>query len=328
MGSPQPSASLLRAVSWAFLPVAALGLGLVNAAHEVSCLIEQDPDAQCTRLPDYQADASAGVALLQLQNPHLQAKQHPYPGTSASSPLSLQDAWKDASLRDFSRTSLAIVGNGPLTEDNRVAIRLFPAEDIIRFNAMPNLRFNEPVGRVYANAYRNGGWWGVTAAVCSRIADAVEVVLFGKPDDAFTRRSELIDKWGDKFTLGIADGCHLEVDGRNLKATGAWKHNGGFSVGFKGIAYARWRYPNAKLHIFGFTWANDDFHPFAMEHAGVLQMKNVVVHGAGDESIWHGAPFEGAEYECQESNVQAKLLQGSAPNSTDLWSLWAGEPQM
>mmetsp|Transcript_57348 Transcript_57348/g.105939 ORF Transcript_57348/g.105939 Transcript_57348/m.105939 type:complete len:317 (-) Transcript_57348:81-1031(-) len=228
------------------------------------------------------------------------------------------DLWGPEELRDWSVASLAVVGNGPLSDGDRKEIKTYPAERVIRFNAMPNLAMEEPVGHLYANACSRG-WWGVTSLACKRVMDAVEVVLFGEPEKARANLPEFNERFGNHVILGIGDGEHISINGKKFETHNV---NGGFSIGFKGIAYARWRYPAATLQIFGFTWQappRNRGHPFNIEKQGVASMQNVVVHPAPYSQEWHGGPA------CEVKAVQALLQQDSGTNASEAWSLWAGE---
>mmetsp|Transcript_33501 Transcript_33501/g.76533 ORF Transcript_33501/g.76533 Transcript_33501/m.76533 type:complete len:310 (+) Transcript_33501:110-1039(+) len=233
--------------------------------------------------------------------------------------IEMLHSWGDENLRDRSVKSLAIVGNGPLSDSDREEIKTFPEERLIRFNSMANLKLDEAVGHLYANACASG-WWGVTALPCKRMRSAKEVVLFGEPEKAKGRLTDFNERYGDHVILGIPDGEHISIDGKSYVTHNV---NGGFSIGFKGIAYARWRYPEAKLQIYGFSWKappKNRGHPFGTEKDGVYSMKNVEVHPTPPSESWHGEPFA-----CEMERVQALLQEGSGSNMTEAWSLWAGE---
>mmetsp|Transcript_16623 Transcript_16623/g.38912 ORF Transcript_16623/g.38912 Transcript_16623/m.38912 type:complete len:362 (-) Transcript_16623:197-1282(-) len=232
------------------------------------------------------------------------------------------------SLRDPSVDMLAIVGNGPLTHAQREEIKQFPQDRIIRFNAMANLMADEPVGHVYANACP-GGWWGITALECKRLYDAVEIVLFGEPKKAHEDLGWFTWQWGDKFILGPPDSYSVQIDGSSYHANSS--ECCGFSIGFKGIGYAHWRYPEAKLHVYGFNWnwnldattENRPVHPFAVEKQAVAEMGCVEIHPTAPDSGWHGPP-----YECEEPMSRANLtsfMQLGAATEGEAWTEWAGE---
>eukprot|EP00971_Amphidinium_carterae_P090335 1788794-Amphidinium_carterae.1 len=133
----------------------ATGLSLISAASPVdvwangleqsaSCLLQMDKAMPMKVMSDSPA-------------PH-----------SEPSSATMLSTWGDESLRDWSVKSLVIVGNGPLYHHDRERIKKFPEERVIRFNSMVNLRLDEPVGHLYANACASG-WWGVTSLTCSRI---------------------------------------------------------------------------------------------------------------------------------------------------------------
>jgi len=225
------------------------------------------------------------------------------------------------SLRDPSVDVMAIVGNGPLTDAQREEIKKYPKERIVRFNAMANLLADEPVGHVYANACLHG-WWGVTSLVCKRLADAVEIILFGEPAKANEALPSLQEKWGDKFILGPSDGENVRIGGHKYHTHNP---NGGFSIGFKGIAYARWRYPQAKLNLYGFSWNAPPHrrgHPFPTEKQAVEEMANVEIHPTAPDTHWHGPP-----YECEDHavNITALLQQTGPLSESEAWTEWAGE---
>jgi len=253
-----------------------------------------------------------------------------------------EEAQLAARLRNRSSAPIAIVGNGPLHEEHRDLLNTFPAEQIVRMNAMNSLRSGEPTGRIYANSCSQG-WWGVTTLVCPKAKEAVEIVLFGEEEKARENLLKLRRMWGEQVFLGLADGHELRIDGQNFSTKAG---NGGFSIGFKSIAYTRWRFPNAKLHIFGMNWKAPmaaHGHPFEVEAEAIATLQNLEIHTIpADPDHWHGEH----QYVCEAAepppkpppahhNVlvkedTVKLVQESAQDKQQLaaeaWSLWAGEP--
>eukprot|EP00403_Amphidinium_massartii_P012718 CAMPEP_0178421902 /NCGR_PEP_ID=MMETSP0689_2-20121128/26891_1 /TAXON_ID=160604 /ORGANISM="Amphidinium massartii, Strain CS-259" /LENGTH=333 /DNA_ID=CAMNT_0020043437 /DNA_START=95 /DNA_END=1096 /DNA_ORIENTATION=+ len=296
-----------------------------------AAVVDEISDATCHQ----GSDSSAGKALLQMAKDRSQEVVFNL-SSPAFSFLDLvlnghasaaEEAEFASFLRDPSDLPLAIVGNGPLEESDRAELNKFPAKQIFRMNAMNNLREGEPVGHVYANSCSQG-WWGVTTLICPKIKEAEEIVLFGEPEKARANLMKLREKWGEKVFLGLADGHELHIDGRNFSTRAG---NGGFSIGFKSIAYTRWRYPNAKLSIFGMNWSPPKSargHPFEIESQAINQLLNVEIHATPKNMSWHGDH----DFLCVAATmpkVAGLIEEYSGPvqefNSEDAWSLWAGE---
>jgi len=227
---------------------------------------------------------------------------------------------------------IAIVGNGPLAEENRKELLQFPPERVFRMNAMNNLHKGEPVGHVCANACSQG-WWGVTVLACPRAQDAQEILLFGDPDKAAVSLAHLRSKWGEKVTLGPPDGHKVDVEGTKYATNFP---NGGFSIGFKAIAYARARYPSARLHVYGMNWSwkGGQPHPFNVESQAVKGFHDVVVHDSPVTDHWHGdqdhvcsvtRASQPASFLQEASEVERMEATALTFSEADMQTLWAGE---
>mmetsp|Transcript_32902 Transcript_32902/g.60207 ORF Transcript_32902/g.60207 Transcript_32902/m.60207 type:complete len:275 (+) Transcript_32902:95-919(+) len=192
---------------------------------------------------------------------------------------------------------IAVVGNGPLSEEHRQELVQFPAAKVFRMNAMNNLHNGEPVGHVCANACSQG-WWGVTVLACPRVHDAEEILLFGNPDKAEASLADLRRKVGGQVMLGPPDGHNIDVEGTKYATNFP---NGGFSIGFKAVR---------------------SFH-------------DVVVHESPVTDHWHGdqdkvcaAPqTPRASSFLQEAAAEGERMDTTslAFSESDMHALWAGE---
>jgi len=228
---------------------------------------------------------------------------------------------------------IAVVGNGPLSEEHRQELVQFPAAKVFRMNAMNNLHNGEPVGHVCANACSQG-WWGVTVLACPRVHDAEEILLFGNPDKAEASLADLRRKVGGQVMLGPPDGHNIDVEGTKYATNFP---NGGFSIGFKAIAYARSKYPSARLHVYGMNWSwkGGQPHPFGVEKKAVRSFHDVVVHESPVTDHWHGdqdkvcaAPqTPRASSFLQEAAAEGERMDTTslAFSESDMHALWAGE---
>jgi hypothetical protein len=200
-------------------------------------------------------------------------------------------------------TEMLLIGNGPLSPEQRAIIRNTVPSQVFRFNGMSNLHPGEPVGRLFArlsdNNTRPRAFWGIapppsvtgvvealfvpsaaairTRFMCNRLNEALEVILLqGRPDDAqfYTRY------YGIRVR---EEACEHDCSRPEL--------NGGYwSSGFLGLLHVLQRWPERRVHVFGMNWAK---HPQAQHPALVEKFLIQKLVKSGDVVI-HRTPS--AEY--------------------------------
>lgn len=194
--------------------------------------------------------------------------------------------------------AVAIVGNGPLSEEDRLEIG--GAQEVYRFNSMPNLRFGERVGRVFVRRAGDHGdeIWGVpyTRLYCPRIKEAEEVIIIVKGQGSgFVSPAKL--KWMRQHFARVEVAAEsvksVTIEGKTYRsdAKNRWsKYQQMFSSGFVGLAHvlksSKAVARGSPVHIFGMNWKRESVH--AAGHRNVLDIeedtirsaKKVVVHKA------------------------------------------------
>jgi hypothetical protein len=119
------------------------------------------------------------------------------------------DPYVDSIRMKFPPNAVILVGNGPLTADQRTIIRSATPDQIFRFNGMPNLHPKEAVGHLFARRCDNStipwSYWGLSPPIsfvgvleklfvpfsdigsrymCNRVHEAVGVILLhGRAED-------------------------------------------------------------------------------------------------------------------------------------------------
>lgn len=189
-----------------------------------------------------------------------------------------------------------VVGNGPIMEEDHERLRAAGSETVFRCNGMRNLRWEEPVGVVYARKLTaSGHYWGVTDDQCPRIASAKEVILIGVKGEV----TEDGEKFKKKLPNVEVNGVYLskddksdepysiDLDGTILhcppKEHGACSKKAyGWSTGFMATVITRQRFPNAKIHLMGMNWNEGgkevQAHPWNVEKRIIASLSWATVH--------------------------------------------------
>lgn len=210
-----------------------------------------------------------------------------------SEPMDLAafDSSKDNSDESI---DVAVVGSGPLTDRDRQMIRT--ARELYRFNSMPNLNVDEPIGTVFLRraGFAGDRIWGLDSrdGACPRIVDADAIILVvngqGRPVSP-PRMAELYRQFS---RVHVAEESVKELTiNENTYRSNDFRPGALFSTGFVGLAHVLNTSPSVKkgsqLHIFGMNWNNHSIHsgghPFDMEKKVIFNHPQIVVHKTESE---------------------------------------------
>jgi len=172
-----------------------------------------------------------------------------------------------------------LVGNGPLSAEQRIFVRAAKADQLYRFNGMTNLLPDEPVGHLFVRRILDlatggveqfpGEYWGLTPplrrsgvlewmylpaasvfrerTMCSRMTEAVDVTLLnGSPDDVMWYSWH----YGIDMRLPECDGLCRE----DPPSSGGVKAPGGWTSGFLGLLEIVEQKPQSRIHLLGMNF--------------------------------------------------------------------------
>jgi hypothetical protein len=193
-------------------------------------------------------------------------------------------------------TDVLLIGNGPLSAEQRAIIRNTVPGQVFRFNGMSNLHPGEPVGHLFArlsdNTTEPKAFWGIapppsalgtlealfvpsagtyrTRFMCSRVSEAVEIILLqGRPEDAYF--------YSNYYGIRVRDEP-CENDCRKPELNGGY-----WSSGFLGLIHVLQKWPARRVHVFGMNWAKhaQADHPAMVEMVltqRLVKSGDVVIH--------------------------------------------------
>ena len=206
---------------------------------------------------------------------------------------------------------VVLVGNGPLSSEQRAFLRRSAPDQVYRFNGMTNLLPDEPVGHLFVRKIDDtytrsrgsaiapaGEYWGLTPplsrqaliewlyvpgvtvvrerTMCSRAVEAVSVILLNG-----TRRDARFyaDKYGVPMRLLQCEGlCKAPPP-----SAGGSKAPGGWTSGFLGLLEVTYLKPHARMHLLGMNFgaAPNQQHATHVERRFVqmlIAQERVVLH--------------------------------------------------
>ena len=194
-------------------------------------------------------------------------------------------------------SEVLVIGNGPLSSEQRAIIRNTQPSQVFRFNGMSNLHPGEPVGHLFArlcdNTSEPRAYWGIsppmsamgviealfipssgtlrTRFMCNRVNEALAVILLqGREEDAkFYARYYGMPVHHERCDVG----CRKP----SFHGAGSW------SSGFLGLLHVLQKRPSRRVHVFGMNWAKhpQGSHPAQLEEMLVQKLVktgDVVVH--------------------------------------------------
>eukprot|EP00927_Polykrikos_kofoidii_P026127 TRINITY_DN2331_c0_g1_i5.p1 TRINITY_DN2331_c0_g1~~TRINITY_DN2331_c0_g1_i5.p1 ORF type:complete len:312 (-),score=41.80 TRINITY_DN2331_c0_g1_i5:174-1109(-) len=234
------------------------------------------------------------------------------------------DALLQVTHARVSGEAVFLVGNGVLTEQERDMLVNAPAHKVYRFNGMPGLRKSEPVGNVFVRSFSGaaGGYWGLSccndqnaschwgaaaSTMCSRISEAVSVVLLG---GSSSKADNFVRSCSDAVPIAskILDQDVVYLDGKKRATPTGYLY--GWSSGFLGFVHLRTVHPHDDIHIMGMNWASAikrQPHPFTVEHSIISETTGVSVriHETGTD-VYHDTNVTVCE--CSETQVANSIV--------------------
>lgn len=222
---------------------------------------------------------------------------------------------------------VAVVGSGPLTDHDRELIAT--AQELYRFNSMPNLKMGEHVGTVFLrrDGYVGDRVWGLGGAdgACPRITEANGIVIIGGGQStgqgSAISQHKLVELRNKFSKVDVAkESCtQLTIDGHTYHSN-LHKPNALFSTGFIGLSHVLNNSPlvkkGSKVHVFGMNWKKESVHsgghPFDVEKKVVHECSQILVHET-DGYFYKPRDESGKmRWSCEHNETPAKVEEVTA----------------